>query len=268
MKSFNDAEIQHWKTNGYIVKPGFFDQSVTKDLIHWTTELQNLRETANQWMMYYEAPLDNASRRQLCRIENFLQYQPGFQSLLTGGAVLSAISDLIGEPAVLFKEKVNFKLSGANGFEPHQDAPAFTSFGQTYHVTMMVAVDPATRKNGCLEVVPAMNHLGILPSTESLVLSDEFCTALNWVAIEMEPGDVIFFDSYVPHRSGPNLTLSSRRALYVTYNPTSQGSFRDQYYARKREIFPPDIERVPGKIYGNSGVFNVGNPIKRAVSND
>jgi hypothetical protein len=40
----------------------------------------------------------------------------------------------------------------------------------------------------------------------------------------VQPGDVLFFDSFVCHRSAPNLTSSSRRLLYSTYAMRSEGS--------------------------------------------
>ena len=58
-----------------------------------------------------------------------------------------------------------------------------------------------------------------------------------------------FFDSYTPHRSGPNLTDKPRRVLYVTYNRLSEGEHRATYYADKRRSYPPDCEREPGKTY-------------------
>ncbi len=32
-----------------------------------------------------------------------------------------AVATLFGEPAMLFKDKINFKLPGGDGFKPHQD---------------------------------------------------------------------------------------------------------------------------------------------------
>ena len=43
----------------------------------------------------------------------------------------------------------------------------------------------------------------------------------------------MFFSSFAPHYSGPNLTDQPRRSLYVTYNPASDGQFRHDYYAAK-----------------------------------
>jgi hypothetical protein len=56
--------------------------------------------------------------------------------------------------------------------------------------------------------------------------------------------------------------MDPRRALYATYNRAADGNVRDQYFVEKRKTFPPDIERIPGKDYGDSGVFNVGNPVR------
>jgi hypothetical protein len=67
--------------------------------------------------------------------------------------------------------------------------------------------------------------------------------------VPTRPGDVVFFDSFVPHASGPNLTSDARRVLYVTYNRASDGDHRASYCADKRASFPPDIERLPGVEY-------------------
>ena len=65
----------------------------------------------------------------------------------------------------------------------------------------------------------------------------------------LAPGDVMFFDSLVPHRSGPNTTPLARRALYITYNRVSAGDQRGRYYRDKRQSYPPDCERDTAKQY-------------------
>jgi len=162
---------------------------------------------------------------------------------------------------VLFKEKINFKLAGASGFAPHQDAPAFSSFGQNFHVTVMLSIDPTNAANGCLEVGPHPGRGLRLEAKPDLTLTDEVASRIDWQRIETEPGDLVIFDSYLPHRSGPNQTSSPRRALYATYNVEREGDWRTRYYEEKRSTFPPEVERIKGKTYGPS-VFNVGNPIQ------
>jgi len=57
--------------------------------------------------------------------------------------------------------------------------------------------------------------------------------------VQTDPGDVIFFDSFVPHASGPNRTAAPRRVLYVTYSRACDGDHRARYFADKRRDFPP-----------------------------
>ncbi len=60
---------------------------------------------------------------------------------------------------------------------------------------------------------------------------------------------MVFFDSFVPHASGPNLTDKPRRVLYITYNRLSDCDHREQYFIDKRKNLPPDCERIPGREY-------------------
>ena len=81
--------------------------------------------------------------------------------------------------------------------------------------------------------------------------------------MELEPGDVLFFDSYLPHRSAQNHSHVPRRALYVTYNRLSEGDRRADYFADKRQNFPPECEREKGVDYSDAeALYNLGNPIR------
>ena len=48
-----------------------------------------------------------------------------------------------------------------------------------------------------------------------------------------ECGDIVLFNSYIPHRSGPNLLKEPRKAIYLTYNSSEDGYLRDEYYINK-----------------------------------
>ena len=54
---------------------------------------------------------------------------------------------------------------------------------------------------------------------------------------DVEPGDIVFFDSYAPHKSDTNTTSRPRRALYLTYNAASHGDLRATYYEDKQAEF-------------------------------
>lgn len=261
MRRLTTEQLAVWERNGYLHLSGFLNAAEASAVTSWVEDLEHRPETPGKWMKYFEYTDAPESPRLLCRVENILPYHEGLDQLLRGEEILGILSQLMEEPAVLFKEKINFKLPGGNGFGAHQDAPAFTSFQQSYHITLMISVDASNSDNGCLEMVPGRHKEGLLPMNHDGTLTDEFVASVEWEPLPTQAGDVVLFDSFIPHRSAPNRSLSPRRALYVTYNKASEGSFRESYFAQKREVFPPECERIPGKDYTNTGVFNIGNPV-------
>ncbi len=169
----------------------------------------------------------------LARSEDFAA-DPVLGPFVGTSLVPEVVAALLGEPAVLFKEKVNYKHPGGGGFAPHQDATAYRFVD--HHVSCMVPLDPATEASGCLYVAPGF-AAGRLPTDERGRIEDSVAARLDWQSVELEPGDLLFFDSYTPHYSDTNTTDRSRRALYLTYNAASLGDHRDRYYADKRAEF-------------------------------
>ena len=80
-------------------------------------------------------------------------------------------------------------------------------------------------------------------------LTDEDMKGMELVPAPTTPGDLAFFDSYAPHGSEPNMSDTTRRLYFATYNRRSAGDRLARYYADKRKSFPPDIEREAGKDY-------------------
>ncbi|HEX5613951.1 MAG TPA: phytanoyl-CoA dioxygenase family protein, partial [Acidimicrobiia bacterium] len=183
------------------------------------------------WLHYRELTDEGPK---LCRSENFVPFHAGLRALLTEGPMLDVASALLGEPAVLYKEKINYKLAGGAGYSPHQDAPAYRFVD--VHVSCMVAVDDATVENGCLEVVSGA-HAEVLPMDERGCVRADVVAAMTWTPVEVKAGDTLWFHSRAPHRSGPNRSSVARRALYPTYNAASEGDLRAAYYEQKRAEF-------------------------------
>jgi ectoine hydroxylase-related dioxygenase (phytanoyl-CoA dioxygenase family) len=80
-------------------------------------------------------------------------------------------------------------------------------------------------------------HHALLPVNDRGCIIDEWVQDHEWHHVEMEPGDVLFFHSHTPHRSGPNTSQRDRRAIYPTFNAASQGNLRNAYYEEKLRIF-------------------------------
>jgi hypothetical protein len=193
------------------------------------------------WLHYRER---TAAGPRLCRTENFVPFHRGLRALLTRGTLLETAGALMGEPAVLYKEKINYKAADGAGYAPHQDAPAYR-FVAT-HLSCMVAVDPADEENGCLDVVSGA-HAEVLPLDGEGCLQADVVTALDWNPVPLAAGTTLWFHSRTPHRSGPNRSARDRRALYPTYNARREGDLRDAYYGRKLAEFASAADD-PGRV--------------------
>jgi len=250
-------QIAEFKRSGYLVIPQAFDASFTA---LWLNELQAMiaSQGPQRWMTYFEA---SGEGQQCCRVEHFLDDAPRLREVLTGNKMMGWVDQCLEASGILFKEKINLKLAGGQGFAAHQDAPAFDLFGQSAHLTAMMSLDAGNELNGCLEIARVEHCEEILPMNADRTLTDQVVESLTWQSIETEPGDIVIFSSFLPHRSGVNQSLQSRRAVYATYAKASEGDHRAEYFRQKRALFPPDAERVAGRAY-DGGIFNVGNPIR------
>ncbi len=240
-----EKQITDFKRDGYVLVPGLYTTEEIREITAWTEEVTAYPEIPGKYMMYFEQSRLNPNERILCRMEDIEPYHAGFSKLFTGEKMQGAVSELFGEPAVLFKDKINFKMPGGDGFKAHQDIQAGWDRYAKLHITAMVSIDASNFENGCLELCPGQHDKGFIG--ESWKPLDE--DALEYIKLPTQPGDAVFFDSYAPHRSAPNNTNSARRVLYVTYNRLSEGDHRRQYYDDKRISYPPDCEREPDKEY-------------------
>jgi hypothetical protein len=218
-----DADVEHFVAEGWLLTRSHDDVDA---VVAWVDEVSSWPDEG-PWLHHRE--LTDVGP-QLCRTENFVPFHEGLATLLTTGPMLQTASALLGEPAVLYKEKINYKLPGGAGYAPHQDAPAYR-FVET-HVSCMVAVDDALVGNGCLEVV-SRAHGAVLPTDEIGCVRADVVATMTWDPVEVRAGETLWFHSRTPHRSGPNLGSAPRRALYPTYNALAEGDLRAAYYEQK-----------------------------------
>lgn len=226
--SLDDA-AQQFATRGWVVVD-VLPPSTRALLARWADEVSELPDSSGV-LQHHE--LTDAGP-QLCRSEHFVAEHVGFRDLLTGGPMVEVASALLGEPAVLYKEKINHKLPGGAGYSPHQDAPAYPLV--TSHVSAMVAIDDADAGNGGLEVVSGCFDR-LLPTDERGCLERSVADSLTWEGVAVPAGASLWFHSRTPHRSGPNRSARPRRALYPTYNAAREGDRREAYYAAKAVAF-------------------------------
>ncbi|MEO2031777.1 MAG: phytanoyl-CoA dioxygenase family protein [Planctomycetaceae bacterium] len=222
------SQRDEFGTNGYLHCPELLSGTSLMRIRHMVEEVADWPEDDSRCQHYHEVTEDG---RVLTRTERFLSHHQGLRELLTDGIVSGAVSQLFGEPALVFKEKINYKLPGGGGFAPHQDAQAY-AYGRS-HITCLVAVDEHTIDNGCLWFAPGQHVRGLLETNDAGCLTERITGSMEWVSAPLSPGGATFFSSFVPHKSLANLSSESRRSLYVTYTRASEGDLRSEYYAER-----------------------------------
>jgi len=239
-----NAERDLFEKTGYLLVRGGFGSAAMEHITRWSEEIADRPEVSGAHWVYHEKSLRDGSDL-VSRIEKIAPFHAGFRELCE--VLRVPVGCLIREEAVLFKEKINFKLPGGDGFKPHQDAQAGWDVYADYFVSVFVCIDRSTLENGCLWIAPGHHRRGLFRSWEPMAETD--MAGMNFIPVPTEPGDVIFFDSFAPHASEPNLTDSTRRIYYATYNRRSAGDHMATYYADKHRSYPPDIDRRRGQSY-------------------
>src|SRR5271155_3898322 len=237
-----------FEEKGYLILRNILSDSETKALQTWAQEVHDLPllEDAS-WMPYEEVQPDG--KRVLCRTENFVSSHKGFDGLLRGAELLGILEQLAGEEMSLFKEKINYKLAGSGGFSPHIDATAYTHVKNIKHLTILLAVDETNMTNGGLEVVEGSHLMTVPISRKDNCIEPDWVDEQNWVPVELAPGELLVFGSYLAHRSGANHSSKDRKAIYATYNCKSEGNLHDEYYADRKVIWPATHMRKAGEKY-------------------
>jgi len=125
----------------------------------------------------------------------------------------------------------------------HQDYSYWTRTRPMAHLTCWIALDDASRDNGCLHYVPGSHRWPLLPVTGlaggmdaiQSVLSDEQRRQFRPVAIELPKGYASFHHPLLVHGSYENRTARPRRALVIN-------AFRDGVYSDSDR---PPLKGVP-----------------------
>ena len=229
---------QDWNRDGWLVLNDLLPALARAKLDAWVSAISRPGGRRDHRLHYFERTSEGCV---LCRTERYLDDHPQLRRLITTGLLPDVAGELIGERAVIYKEKINYKQPGGAGFRAHQDATAYAFI--RHHVTCLVAVDAMTIDNGCLEFAPHGTPALLAEDGDGCIAAD-MAARLDWRAVEIPAGGVVFFGSHTPHRSGPNRSTTPRRALYLTYNAQSEGARRDEYYDERDRLLAQRVRSV------------------------
>ena len=106
-------------------------------------------------------------------------------------------------------------------------------------VSAFIAVDPATRENGCLQVIRGSHHCGRIhhqltgeQAGADMERVEAILQRFEHVYVEMDPGDVLFFHSNLLHRSDQNRSDNPRWSMICCYNARTNDPYKDSHHPR------------------------------------
>lgn len=234
---------REFKAKGFIVIKDFFGPEIMNNVSHWLDELQAKLPGESKEAIYYEkSPV--TGKNVVVRIEHILgDHNAEMTKLLISSKAIECLTDLFNESPILFKEKINYKLPGCRADKLHQDQAAGWNTYCNFFISMCIVVDANRKDNAALSFMKSGNYKRKLMTEEWQPLSEKdppYQPEGEYELLEADPGDVIFFDCYVPHGSPANTSNRSRRNIFLTFNRQSDGNMRDRYYRDKWKTYPPN----------------------------
>jgi hypothetical protein len=105
--------------------------------------------------------------------------------------------------------------------------------------SVSIAVDAATKVNGCLQVIKGSHHCGriehVLTGDQAGAdreRVDEILKRMELVHVEMEPGDALFFHCNLLHRSDQNRSEQPRWSMICCYNAARNDPYKESHHPR------------------------------------
>ncbi|MCI0366514.1 MAG: phytanoyl-CoA dioxygenase family protein [Phycisphaerales bacterium] len=146
------------------------------------------------------------------------------------------------------------KVGGAWAW--HQDYGYWYHFGVLFPLltSVSVAVDPATRENGCMQILKGSHLMGRLEHVltgdqagADMERVEEASKRLELVYCEMVPGDAMFFHCNLLHRSDQNRSDKPRWSLICCYNAARNDPYKEAqhpHYTPLEKVDDGAIKRV------------------------
>ena len=238
-----EDQTQEFKDKGFVVLKGFFGKDPMARVSACLADLRDKEPGEGEEAKYYEQSTISGENI-LVRIENFLgDHNRALTELLLSPKAIDCLTQLFGEPPILFKEKINYKLPGCRPDKLHQDQAAGWNTYCDFFITMGIVVDANRKENAALSFMKSGNYERKLMTKEWQPLSEDdppYSPEEEYMLLEANPGDVILFDSYVPHGSPANTSDRSRRNIFLTFNRQSDGDMRAKYYEDKWASYAPN----------------------------
>ena len=214
--------------DGYLLIRNFFSHD----------EIERLSEIATNDVLIDQNMYDRGDKEGLkTKLSLWFSLDDSIYSLMARcERMVSGVELLLGgEPAHFHSKFMKKEPKVGGAWEWHQDYGYWYRDGFLFPdmLSVLTAVTPATRENGCLQVLKGSHRLGRIEhgfTGEQVGADQERVNAamkeMELVYAEMNPGDSLFFHSNLLHRSDSNRSESARWSLISAYNLISNKPFK------------------------------------------
>ena len=168
-------------------------------------------------------------------VRNDLDDASVYSAIVRSERVAGAMATLLDDEVYHYHHKMMLKEPQVGGaWEWHQDYGYWYNFGCLYPDmgSCMIAVDKATKANGCLQVLQGTHRMGRVDHIkvgEQVGADPDRVTAARdrheLIHCEMESGDALFFHGNLLHRSDRNQSDISRWSLICCFNTKHNDPF-------------------------------------------
>jgi Phytanoyl-CoA dioxygenase (PhyH) len=242
----NDEQCERFRQDGYVILEQLFDP----------VEMQLLGKIARA---DHELHALAASRRDgeggVIRLS--VRNELGddiYSAFVRCRRIVDTMEKLLGGEVYHYHHKMILKEPRVGGaWEWHQDYGYWYENGCVFPdlASCMVAVDPANRSNGCLQVLKGSHRIGRInhgPIGDQTGADPDRVQAalarLERVFCEVEPGDAVFFHCNLLHRSDRNDSDAPRWALICCYNAARNDPYKESRHPRYRYLEKWPDERI------------------------
>jgi ectoine hydroxylase len=270
--ALNPEQLAAYRRDGYIVARGMFSTEEV-DLIRGTAENDDALHKA----AYFRSDANGSKTRMT------VWNHPGddiFGLFSRCERIVDSMEALIGEEVYHYNSKLNAKEPFEGGaWEWHQDYGYWYASGCLFPkmATCILALDPSTRENGCLQVLKGSHLAGRIDHVTSgkQVSADperipHLMKTLEHIHVEQQPGDVLFFDANMLHASSANASATRRWVLISCYNGRSNSPVKAHHHPGYTKLDKvPDSAILAAGIRPTAGKVFVDrpyNPLHAAVA--
>lgn len=241
-RPLSDEQVQQFQDDGYLLIRKQFDDEEANLIIAAAREDHQIQDHAFS--------VDDTSGR---KTKISLWNHPGddiYGMVCRSQRMVDACEQLMDDELYHYHSKMLLKEPRVGGaWEWHQDYGYWYSNACLYPdmLSVFIALDPATRANGCLQVLKGSHKMGRIehgrfgkqtgadPERVKPIID-----RLEHIHVEMEPGDALYFHGNTLHCSDANNSEQSRWSLICCYNT----KHNDPYEEKHHPSYTP-LDKVP-----------------------